>query len=141
MDIINTIGMKNIKIPILIKEPAHFFIKWSPSDKRYRISASFKYLSTKYRLHINIIRDLDKIDSNNNNFKFLLSLIKSQSMEELDTNFTFKRYIDWDQRSEFYYVSRTYNESTHKILVFFSLDHWGLENYLDHFGKITGCKN
>ena len=125
--------MHTTQIPIEIVD-AHFFIKWAQTDKRYRISASFKFLNTKYGLHINIIRDLKKVfTSQADNLKFLLVLLNNQEQTYIADSLNFKRYINYDEETIFFLITREYEGTFNQVLVFFSLKYWGLNEYLSNF--------
>lgn len=123
------------KIPIkIVPEEPHFFIKWVKDNKRYRISASFKYLNTNYKLHINIIRDFGKKELEPIRLKYLLSLIKQHQRIDLDVaedSPKIYRYKDSDKKTEVFLVQREFDGEIGSTLVFFSLSYWSLADYLD----------
>jgi len=130
----NLEGSITSKININIIECAsspYFFIKWIRTDKRYRISTSFKYLNTRYGLHINIIRDMSKINPENS-IKYLLSLLNNQERIELDNGINYCNYIDEKNKTEIFYVEREWLNDTNSTVVFFSLNYWSLADYLEH---------
>ena len=109
----------------------YFFVKWAKQDKRYRVSTSFKYLNTKYGLHINIIRNLSKIDSPNGKITYLLSLLKSQKCVILTQGLQYYKYTDIDENTEIFFIEREWDGVLNTVLVFFSLKHWSLSNYME----------
>ncbi len=115
----------------------YFFIKWAQNDKRYRVSASFKYLNTTYGLHINIIRDFNKIGENSNGdnhnkIKFLLSLLNKLEPYHVSDDLSYTRYLDKLEHTEIFYIQRNYNGNINPTVVFFSLECWSLNDYLDY---------
>lgn len=124
------------KVPIgIVKDTQpYFFIKWARNDKRYRVSASFKYLNTNYGLHINIIRDLNKESTINppaNKIKFLLSLLNNQDYNIISSTLKYVNYIDKDEETEIFFIKRSFNGEDNHVLVFFSLKYWSLNDYVN----------
>jgi len=126
----------NINLINEAKNP-YFFIKWSQNDKRYRVSTSFKYLNTKYGLHINIIRDPSKITefqpklASSNNINYLFSLLKNQRQIKLTNDLIYYNYIDEKEKTEIFLIERKWNGITNFIIVFFSLKYWALIDYIE----------
>lgn len=123
------------KVPIKIggtDTQPYFFIKWACADKRYRISASFKYLNTNYGLHINIIRDFNKIKAEDatDKIKYLLSLINKLSAKNITAGLNYSSYCDDAEETEIFFIEREYNGEINKVIVFFSLKHWSFNDYL-----------
>jgi hypothetical protein len=126
--------MVTTKVDISVASPGdipYFFIKWAKDDKRYRVSTSFKYLNTKYGLHINIIRNLSKIESPNDKIKYLLSLLKSQKNVILTQGLQYYRYTDKEEDTEIFFIEREWDGVLNIVLVFFSLKHWSLSDYME----------
>jgi hypothetical protein len=128
------IKMVTTKVNIKVASPddiPYFFIKWTKHDKRYRVSTSFKYLNTKYGLHINIIRNLSKIESPNDKIKYLLSLLKNQEPVILTHGLKYYRYTDINEDTEIFFIEREWDGVLNIVLVFFSLKHWSLSDYME----------
>jgi hypothetical protein len=127
MEYINS-DLFTAKIPINIKNDLnikpYFFIKWSKNSERYRISTSFKYLNLKFGLHINIIRDLDKIKN-----KDFINLITNDYIA-IDKDLIYYIYTDNDNKTEIFYIIRTWENKTSGTIVFFSEKYWSLNDYL-----------
>ena len=135
--------IKTIKIPINIpyaKVQPYFFIKYALNDKRYRISASFKYLNDKYGLHINIIRNLDKAKAEGLNLKFISLLLYRQPKQEIintSGNIVFRSFKDPFEKTEVFSIEREFNNEISRVLVFFSSKWWSLNDYINN---ISGPK-
>ncbi len=112
----------------------YFFIKYALDDKRYRISASFKYLNDKYGLHINIIRNLNKAENEGLNLKFIYCLLQSNVCS--DTNIIkdleFSNYKDSTEETEIFRVTRKWGDEISEVIVFFSTKWWSLIEYVNH---------
>jgi hypothetical protein len=142
----NTMSMATAKIFITLlgnEQPPYFFIRWSKEDKRYRISASFKYLNLNYGLHINIIRDFTKIDyleldlesskdNKGHNIKFLLSLLNKHIIGDnnIDHDLDYIECLDLTEGTQVFFIKRIYDDYPNYTIVFFSLNHWSFNDYL-----------
>jgi len=128
--------MQTAKVLITITEDnikPYFFIKYASDDKRYRISTSFKYLNTKYGLHINIIRNFEKFkteEPQGDNIEFLLLLLDKQESEVITTDLKYSSYKDPKEETEIFFIEREWDNYINKVIVFFSLKHWSLSEYL-----------
>ena len=105
-----------------IKNVPYFYLKWSSDNKRYRVSASFKYLNKTYGLKINIVRECNK------DFNFMNKI----ASVEVDTGLTYTKYIDDDNQTEIFLIERVYGHESNKIMLFFSLRFWNIDDYLDY---------
>jgi hypothetical protein len=133
----------NTRIPIIPVNPIipiqspYFYLKWHLNDKRYRISASFRYLNKKYKLHINIIRDIAKKEYCTIEFKYLLSLIKNHKVNDLFKDIDFidntpsvYNFLDTNTSTSVFLINRTYENTSDDTLVFFSSTFWSLTDYI-----------
>jgi len=127
-DIIKTDDTKYNTLP-------YFFIKYALDDKRYRISASFKYLNDKYGLHINIIRNLNKAEIEGLNLKFIYCLFESNTDSNTNSiadNLIFMNYKDAAEETEIFRVTRKWGDEISEVIVFFSTKWWSLIEYVNH---------
>jgi len=108
------------------KESPYFFIKWSDVEKRYRVSASFKYLNKKYGIRINIVRDLKKIQQLDKIYELFRDTIEGN----LDNGFRYKKFYDQKKQTEIFYIEREWDNEVSCVVVFFSLKYWKLDDYL-----------
>ena len=119
----------------------HFFIKLDNTEKRYRISASFKYLNENWGLKINIIRDMNKIPKSSlitktaDNLSFD-SEIASDLGLELDRrtdiqDLVIERIFDANSETVVFIISRTYDSDRNTALVFFSKNFWNVEEFFN----------
>ena len=128
-------SLKVLKIPIDIyylsneqkNTKPHFFIKVSLDTKRYRISTSFQHLNKNYGLRIKIIRDLKEIPD-----IFKLSF---KDRVHLEDGVGYQKYIDEDNKTEIFLITREFDNEKSKIAVFFSLDFWEIEDYFNEIFK------
>lgn len=121
----------------------HFFIKVDTIDKRYRISASFKYLNQTWDLKINIIRDLNKINYNKIITESDDSIIFSDealkilpqyniyfdNISGID-NVYIQRMFDPINSTVIFIITRTHKEDQNTTVIFFSKDFWEINSYL-----------
>jgi hypothetical protein len=127
--------LKVLKIPIDIyylsndqkNTTPHFFIKVSLDTKRYRISTSFQHLNKNYGIRIKIIRDLKKIQD--------IFKLDFKDVEHLEDDIIFQKYIDEDNKTEIFLITREFNNEKSKIAVFFSLNFWEIEDYFNEIFK------
>lgn len=126
------------------KKDPHFYVKVDPNDKRYRISASFKYLNEIWDLKINIIRNINKIKENkilNPNYDNTIINFKGWAVDNenfyfdqteiLDT--TVSRLFDPKNNTVLFLITREFQGNYNTAVVFFSKDFWNLNSYLAHF--------
>jgi len=113
----------------LINQKPYFFIKWAKKDKRYRVSTSFKFMNTKYGLHINIIRNLTKVKDINylNN---LLYLLKQNPKTNITNDFYYYNITDEENKTEIFLIERRWDNEKNITIVFFSINYWSLRDYL-----------
>ncbi len=151
--VINKVNILPNNIKDLIKDTGfevwehnpHFFIKVDTADKRYRISASFKFLNKTWGLKINIIRDLTKIKPNNillssefnNDLEFSLEAIKNLKQYSIffdeiqGINDVFiQRIFDPINNTVIFIVTRTHKDDQNTTVIFFSKDFWEINRYL-----------
>jgi len=108
----------------------YFFIKWAPEDKRYRVSASFKYLNKKYGLRINIIRNLQNLNISKESLEKLIKKILEEPNNNIDASLIYRNFLDKENSTEIFLIERNWNNDTNYVVVFFSLKYWRLEDYL-----------
>jgi hypothetical protein len=92
-------------------------------------------MNTKYGLHINIIRDFAKLDSNTDNISYLLSLLKHQRCSEIIENLYYYDFLDTGEDTQIFYVERIWDNKKNGTLVFFSTKYWSLNDYLNREEK------
>jgi hypothetical protein len=131
------------QIPILLKmsdwnsnSTPHYFVKWSTDDKHYRVSTSFKFLNKKYNLKINIVRNFSHLGVLN--IEFLYNLFEEQRLtlrkinyDNKDHNLGFYHFIDPENKGEIFLFERRFGEDFNRTLVFFSLQFWNVNEYLE----------
>jgi hypothetical protein len=137
MEYINS-DLFTTKVPINLidnnSNKPYFFIKWSKKTERYRVSTSFKYLNLKFGLHINIIRDIKKSLSTENNI-FLENKYFLENKRVIDKNFYYYYYSDLILNTEIFFIVRTWDNSVSETIVFFSKKYWSLDDYLTRLRK------
>jgi hypothetical protein len=137
-----TVEMQTTKVLITITNDnvkPYFFIKYASYDKRYRISTSFKYLNTKYGLHINIIRNFERFkleELQGDSIEFLLLLLDKQEYNIITNDLKYTSYKDINEETEIFFIERKWDNYTNKVIVFFSLKHWSLNEYLKTFNPL-----
>ncbi len=68
--------LKILKIPLNNNDTPHVFVKMNDIDNRYRISVNYQYLNEKYGLKMKMIRDLNKIEKENDYFQITNNVVK-----------------------------------------------------------------
>lgn len=131
---------------ILSSQP-HFFIKVDTIDKRYRISASFKYMNQTWDLKINIIRDLNKIFQNKI-IKPNAGVISPDIISKLQENrihidklnnipdVEVMRLFDPIRNTFVFIITRSFKENKNTSVVFFSKDFWDINEYFKKLSQI-----
>jgi len=138
---VDTEEFNTTEIPIQIKDitdgiQPHFYLKWFPDNKRYRVSISYRFLHRTWDLRVNIIRDLNRIS--NNNMEFIYKLFKKHCSKESKISFLdennklgFLHIIDSKNHAEFFLFERIFCGEKNRLLVFISDKYWSIEDYID----------
>jgi len=134
----------------IIEGNPHFFIKIDPNDKRYRISTSFDFMNKKWGFNINIIRDLSKLEIQEDQLKKIIKeceltrtlckpgqqkIFQPSGSEESSTQEESSNFIDiFALRSDctfIFLIERFYEGSKNSTLVFFSTQYFNFNEFVD----------
>jgi len=128
----NTDDIITKKIKLFDTPLPFVYVKISSISNRYRISANYEFLNTKYNLKINYIRKLSKIDQNelfyvdNNLINFMddsIELFETFDLsDKVNTNYIeVYKYIDPVHKNTIiYFFKRVFNNDVSSSVLFVS---------------------